>query len=219
MQGKAIQTSAPGVLCNCMIACATWSGLAPLVRRVQRMPMSANLSPMMEVSLQAYSYNMPRPLNDDIRLLMFLDLFISENDSSRAKATLPTMAGSDSGGIPALNGRSVVSTPTNSSVSGSGSNGCSAAGSTASVGADGVPGVFVPEATRSARTRALKRERQHCSELNAQALHPTVGPYLMIRSRVLYSFCLPVFSGVMQENGMSNGSISSSCTSPKVAIA
>ena len=208
----------------------------PLVRRVQRMPMSADLSPRMDVSLQAYSYNMPRPLNDVVRLFMFLDLFVSTNDSSRTKATFPTAAGSASGGIPALKGRSVVSTPTNSSVSCSGTNGCSAtgstvspagvgaAGSTAGVGADEAPGVFVPDVTRSARTRALKRARHAgvctlCSELNAQALHPTVGPYFIIRSRVIYSFLLPLFSGVMLENGMSNGSISSSCTSPKVAKA
>ena len=193
----AIQPSAPGVLCNCMMACATWSGLdksnTPLVRRVQRMPILMDFSPMMELSLHAYSYKVPRPFNDIVLLFMFLDRFVSTNGSSRTKATFPTMAGS--GGIPALKGRSDASTPINSSAIGSGSNGCSAAGSTAGVGADGVPGVLVPNATRSARTNALKRDRQTgvctlCSELNAQALHPTVGPYLMIRSRVMYSFLL-----------------------------
>ena len=77
MQGKAIQTSAPGVLCE------LHDSLCNMIRigQVQHPPgyMSAananvcRLSPMMEVSLQAYSYNMPRPLNDDIRLFMFLD--------------------------------------------------------------------------------------------------------------------------------------------------
>ena len=201
--------SAPGNASSWPAACCTCSGLHKSnVERPNLMhetPTASACPPVIESPEHANSKSVLFPKSVFMRLCFARSTLDCTNASSIVDATRLINAGSDSpGGIPALNGSCPSASWTGSSVA-SPSWSLTPHSSTPALATSvtgkgvcgaidlGLTGVLVPEAILSARINVLKRAQQMglwtlCSEEKAHALEPGVAPYLMILSRVMYSF-------------------------------